>query len=68
MVLWILIYLRVAASLANSIRFVPFDLIGLPSLGEQRIHYTPSSNVIKTTQLKLPHIGVWEGSQIHRNP
>jgi len=62
MVLWILIYLRVAASLANDRRFVPSDLIGLASLGEQRTYYTPSSNVIKLAQWKLSHAGICEGS------
>ncbi len=57
-VLLALIYLRVAASLASSMRFVSSDLIP-PSFREERsIHFTPSMNEIRIVQLKLPLAGV----------
>ncbi len=58
-----LIYIRVAASLANSKRFVSSDLIAPSSRGERSTHSTPSRNETRIVQLKLPHAGTWEVSQ-----
>ncbi len=67
-VLLALMYIRVAASLANSERFVSSDLIAPSSRGERSTHSTPSWNEIRIVQLKLPHAGIWEVSQKQRCP
>lgn len=57
-VLFALMYFRVAASLANSRRFVSSDLIAPVHLvGKRSTHSTPSLNEIRIFQLKLPHAG-----------
>ncbi len=68
MVLLALMYLRVAASLANSKRFVSLDLIAPSSRGERTTHSTPSINETRIAQLKLPHAGIWEVSQMQVCP
>ena len=60
MILWILIYLRVAALLVNSRRFVSSDSIRLSSFRERRTDYISPSNVIKIAQLKLLYAEVWK--------
>lgn len=57
-VLLALMYLRVAASLASSMRFVSSDVIPPSFRGERSIHSTPSLNEIMIVQLKLPLAGV----------
>ena len=57
MVLLALMYLRVAASLASSERFVSSDMIAPSFRGDRRIHSTPSVNKSRIVQLKLPHAG-----------
>ena len=53
-VLLALIYLRVAASLASSMRFVSSNLISPSFRGDRSIHFTSSMNEIRIVQLKLP--------------
>lgn len=67
-VLLTLMYIRVAASLANSKRFVSSDLIAPSFRGERSTHSTSSQNEIKIVQLKLPHDGTWEVSQKQHCP
>ena len=50
-----LIYIRVAALLANSKRFVLLDLVIPLSYREQSTHFTSSRNEIRIVYLKLPH-------------
>ena len=57
-VLLALIYIRVAASLANSERFVSSDLIVPSSRGERSTHFTPLWNEIRIVQLKLLYAGI----------
>jgi len=52
-VLLILIYLRVAASLASSMRFVSSNLISPSFRGNRSIHFISSMNEIRIVQLKL---------------
>ena len=52
-VLLILIYLRVAASLASSIRFVSSNLISSSFREKRSTHFTPLMNEIRIVQLKL---------------
>lgn len=58
-----LMYIRVAASLANNKWFVSSDFIAPSPRGERSTHSTPSPNEIRIVQLKLPHAGTWEVSQ-----
>jgi len=57
-VLLTLIYLRVAASLVSSMRFVSSDLIPSSFREDRSIHFTPSMNEIRIVQLKLSLAGV----------
>lgn len=50
-------YLRVAASLSNSFEVISRDMAPYPACGDRNTHSTPSSNVMKTAQLKLPLAG-----------
>ena len=52
-VLLILIYLRVATSLASSMRFVSSDLISSSFRENRSIHFISSMNEIRIVQLKL---------------
>ncbi len=62
-VLLALMYIRVAASLANSKRFVSSDLIAPSCRGARSTHSKSSWNEIQIVQLKLPHTGTGEVSR-----
>lgn len=62
-VLFALMYIRVAASLVNSKRFISSDWIAPSFHKEWSTHSTLSWNEIRIVQLKLPQAGTWEVSQ-----
>lgn len=57
-----LMYIRVAAQLANSKRFVSSNFIAPSCHGNGAFHSIPSRNDIRIVQWQLPHAGTWEVS------